>query len=73
MLRQKKSGYSRLVSLVELVGLFSVGTVDLYLGKSWLNRLDDMLRQKNRGIVVRLVWLNRLDGSELVQLTYMCG
>ena len=45
-LSQKKSRYRRSDSLVESVGWFRVGTVDLYVWKLWLNRLDGMVKSK---------------------------
>ena len=50
LLRQKKSGWSRSVSLAELVGWFRVGTVGLYVWKSWLNRLDGNVKAKKIGV-----------------------
>ena len=38
-----------MVSMVELVGCLRVGTVDLYVWKSWLNRLDGMVKLKKSG------------------------
>ena len=35
--------------MVELVGWLRVGTVDLYVWKSWLNRLDGMVKSKKSG------------------------
>ena len=61
MVMAKKSRYYCSVSMVESVGWFRVGTVDLYVWKSWLNRLDGTVKVKNRGIVVWLVWLNFLN------------
>ena len=46
MVKSKKSRYSHSDSLVESVGWFRVGTVDLYVWKSWMNRLDGMVKSK---------------------------
>ena len=42
----KKLRYSRSVSMVESVGWLRVGTVDLYVLKSWLDRLDGTVPSK---------------------------
>ena len=50
IVKAKKSGYIRSVNLVESVGWFRVGTVDLNVWKSWLNRLDGTVNAKNIGV-----------------------
>ena len=35
--------------MVESVGWFRVGTAEIYVWKSWLNRLDGMVKSKKSG------------------------
>ena len=46
MVKAKKMGYTCSESMVESVGWLRVGTAELYVWKSWLNRLDGTVKPK---------------------------
>ena len=49
MVKSKKSGYTRSENMVESVGWFRVGAVEIYVWKLWLDRLDGMVKAKKLG------------------------